>query len=271
MYNLYWKNLKTILIEKFNYLCSLEQIKKNKELYDLYQKILSQLHYGEPLFKSENFPYHQTNINIRKSLFLVSKLIKKCNEIDKSNNYIFYNALSEIIYLNCRTYFHFTPNSIISGQFEGENVQIRKRDVDSSCIDEKFNDSPYDTVIAEGKKEYENNYIWGQLVSWFKQTVDKPNASLSAERRGTLSYPELDSFFIKKDGEKNFGYPCNGRNNFYEKIKENASFIWPVGNDWSYKNKYKIYGTVQFDAVYTENFNLNKIKDYVSGVINNFL
>ena len=53
--------------------------------------------------------------------------------------------------------------------------------------------------------------------------------------------------------------------------EENASVIWPVGNDGSYKNKYKIYGTVQFDAVYTGNFNLNKIKDYISEVINNFL
>ena len=271
MYNLHWKNLKTILIEKFTYLCSLEQIKQNENLNNIYQKIISQLHYGEPLFKSENFPYYQTNINIRKSLLIVSKLIKKCIEYDKSNNYIFYTALSEIIYLNCKTIFHFTPNSIISNQFEGENVIIRKRDVDSSCIDEKYINCSYDTIIAEGKKEYENNYIWGQLVGWFKQTVDKPNASLSAERRGSLSYPELDSFFSKKDNEKNFGYPCNGRNNFYEKIKENPSFIWPVGNDWSYKNKYKIYGSVQFDSVFLRNFYLNQIKEDVEEVINYFL
>jgi hypothetical protein len=27
--------------------------------------------------------------------------------------------------------------------------------------------------------------------------VDKPNATLCSERRGTLSYPELDSFILK--------------------------------------------------------------------------
>ncbi len=26
--------------------------------------------------------------------------------------------------------------------------------------------------------------------------------------------------------------------------------MWPVGNDWSYKNKKKIYGTVQFDSIF---------------------
>jgi hypothetical protein len=36
------------------------------------------------------------------------------------------------------------------------------------------------------------------LAGWFKQTVDKPNASLSADRRGTLSYPDLESFIISK-------------------------------------------------------------------------
>jgi hypothetical protein len=34
------------------------------------------------------------------------------------------------------------------------------------------------------------------LVGWFKQTVDKPNASLSADRRGTLSMPDLESFLV---------------------------------------------------------------------------
>ena len=49
-------------------------------------------------------------------------------------------------------------------------------------------------MAYQGCKEYDSQYIWGQLVGWFKQTVDKPNASLSAERRGVLSVPDLESF-----------------------------------------------------------------------------
>lgn len=50
--------------------------------------------------------------------------------------------------------------------------------------------------IYKGNKEYDAGFIWGQLSAWFKQTVDKPNASLSADRRGTLAVPELDTFII---------------------------------------------------------------------------
>lgn len=49
-------------------------------------------------------------------------------------------------------------------------------------------------AVYKGFKEYDASFIWGQLVGWFKQTVDKPNASLSAERRGVLSVPDLESF-----------------------------------------------------------------------------
>lgn len=42
-------------------------------------------------------------------------------------------------------------------------------------------------------KKYGPHYMWGQLTGWHKQTVADPTASLSAERRGTLSLPDLDS------------------------------------------------------------------------------
>ena len=50
--------------------------------------------------------------------------------------------------------------------------------------------------VYKGNKEYDASFIWGQLAGWFKQTVDKPNASLSADRRGTLTVPDLESFIV---------------------------------------------------------------------------
>lgn len=44
-------------------------------------------------------------------------------------------------------------------------------------------------------KTYRPHYLWGQLVSWFKQTVYDPSASLSADRRGTLSLPDPESAY----------------------------------------------------------------------------
>lgn len=67
-------------------------------------------------------------------------------------------------------------------------------------------------------KDYEPPYVWGQLIGWFKQTVDKPNASLSADRRGTLSYPDLESFIIEKRKKKK-----NGRGSTNKKRGDQAA------------------------------------------------
>ena len=57
--------------------------------------------------------------------------------------------------------------------------------------------------MFKGAKDYDASFIWGQLVGWYKQTVDKPNASLSAERRGTLTTPDLEGFmFSNNPGNK---------------------------------------------------------------------
>ncbi len=44
-------------------------------------------------------------------------------------------------------------------------------------------------------KRYGSTFIWAQLSGWFKQTVYDPTASLSAERRGTISLPDLESCY----------------------------------------------------------------------------
>ena len=146
--------------------------------------------------------------------------------------------------------------------------------MDNSCVPNEYLLSPLDTVIAEGKKEYENNYIWGQLVGWYKQTVDKPNASLSAERKGVLCYPDIESFFWNDNlnGNNNeINYPCGGRIPFFEKLKDNISMSWPTTNQWSFKNRNKIYGTVQLDSIFFGNFHLNKVEQYYSYIINQLL
>lgn len=42
-------------------------------------------------------------------------------------------------------------------------------------------------------------YVWAQLSSWYKQTVYDPTASLSAERRGTLSLPDIEACYSTKE------------------------------------------------------------------------
>lgn len=101
--------------------------------------------------------------------------------------------------------------------------------------------------------------------------MDKPNASLSAERRGSLAYPDIDCFFVYKNNRANsekvrekkqekkdsnvFNYPFSSRKNFFSKLVKNPSNMWPVGNDWSFRNKKKYHFTLKKE--YMEVFNLN--------------
>lgn len=44
-------------------------------------------------------------------------------------------------------------------------------------------------------KQYSASFLWGQLVTWYKQTIYNPATTLSAERRGTLSLPALENCY----------------------------------------------------------------------------
>eukprot|EP00826_Nyctotherus_ovalis_P028026 TRINITY_DN2201_c0_g1_i7.p2 TRINITY_DN2201_c0_g1~~TRINITY_DN2201_c0_g1_i7.p2 ORF type:complete len:104 (+),score=45.54 TRINITY_DN2201_c0_g1_i7:390-701(+) len=53
----------------------------------------------------------------------------------------------------------------------------------------------------------------------------------------------------KKKGKKSGEYPTGEREEFYKRLLQTPSFMWPVGNNWTYKNKEKLYGTVQFESI----------------------
>lgn len=54
-------------------------------------------------------------------------------------------------------------------------------------------------VVLLRLRRYGPLYVWAQLSSWYKQTVYDPTASLSAERRGTLSLPDVEACYNTKD------------------------------------------------------------------------
>ena len=281
-YECHWKPMKEYLRE--NFIKLKEKINsKNTFLLEKYQKIIISL--SPPIFVAGELNYKNLNIESKDTLLKISKILYEISSIECEMKLLDYKGLADILSLYAKTKVLFTTNKNINGCFFGENIQILKRDVDNSCVPNEYTKSPLDTVIYEGKKEYENNYIWGQLVGWYKQTVDKPNASLSAERKGALCYPDIESFFwnefitnsktnysesinsnsSKKDSNNNeYNYPYGGREQFFEKLKDNISMSWPTTNLWSFKNRNKIYGTVQLDSVIYGNFYLNKIEDYYS-------
>ena len=130
----------------------------------------------------------------------LSSIIRRIN-----SKTIFTEALADVLYLYSHTYTYFTPNDKYY-KFKSQEVSVRRWEV--TC-DPKYREKKSDAypieeerVVFKGSKEYDPLYIWGQLTGWYKQSVDKPNASLSADRRGTLTYPDLDSFNLQRPLKK---------------------------------------------------------------------
>ena len=293
-YENHWKPIKEYLKE--NFIKLKEKVDpKNVFLMEKYKTIINCL--APLIFVAGELNYKNLNIEIKNTLLKICKILYEISSVEKEVKLLDYKGLADILYLYVNTKVLFTTNKNINGCFYGENIQILKRDVDNSCVPNEYRNSPLDTVIHEGKKEYENNYIWGQLVGWYKQTVDKPNASLSAERKGTLCYPDYESFFwndsmnntktsngynsnhlsesinsnssSKKDNNNcENNYPYGGRKQFFEKLKDNIGMSWPTTNLWTFKNRNKIYGTIQLDSIIYGNFYLNKVDEYYSYLVN---
>lgn len=93
------------------------------------------------------------------------------------------DALALMLYFIAFTYTYFKPfeyEGFTSPKFDGAELN-------------------YSSKRKTEQRTYSSQFVWGQLIGWFKQTVANPQASLSQDRRGTLSYPSLLASFEKGD------------------------------------------------------------------------
>ncbi len=160
------------------------------------QELLANMIIPLSLGKAED-GYAQANAAVRKKLLEISEVLReiKCESVQTFQ-------LSDILFLYGHTKSYFTTNGKYS-KIVSTEVQVRLCDVTSeSKIQGELTADEQAQGFYKGVKEYDSSFVCGQLAGWFKQTVDKPNASLSAERRGTLSYPDLDSFILKRPPPK---------------------------------------------------------------------
>lgn len=354
-----------------------------ENLRKLIEKIYSILDFKKDKNSKREKDYEALVAKNREMLREVSRLVYKISKDPNSRRFLAAKPLADILYLQSHTMNFFKSNPKYGIPENSVNINILLRDVNTfSKVNQThtFTNKDLNKVVATGQKKYDRMYIWGQLILWFKQTVNKPNASLSAERRGSLAYPDVDCLFFtnshsfnshtgedtqsddriedtkmvidspiiksknskhsltnssqliapekkpeealekqeiskieknvqsdhhmqtrkvkpkkilpddmvseviikthrnkvekpsakssrvkgdktkdenkkikeEKDTNENsylFQYPFNSREVFFKKLLENPSTMWPVGNRWSFKNKEKYYGTVQFDSV----------------------
>ena len=94
------------------------------------------------------------------------------------------------------------------------------------------------------RKKYQQHFAWGQLVSWFKQTIYDPSASLSADRRGTMSLPDPESAY---GGSKPGSYERSERKILLTHAEKNPDRAWPTTWRWSFRNPAKVYGSPFID------------------------
>ena len=149
-------------------------------------------------------------------------------------------ACADLLLMYARTQRWFTFEKFIG--FLSPPVQLREHDPGSQQTASKISAHVKNTLV----KKYQAHYPWGQMCSWFKQTIYDPTASLSAERRGTMSLPDVESAY------NNGAYMRTDRKQLFRILRENASRNWPTTMQWSFKNHAKMYGSPWFDDALRE-------------------
>jgi len=99
-------------------------------------------------------------------------------------------------------------------------------------------------------KEYGNTYVWAQLMFWMKQTIDKPEASLSIQRRGVISLPWPHSCYTgpgTKSQELKNQFDEQKRAKWLDDIKNRPNSPWPNSYHWGYRNGFSMYGSPWLD------------------------
>eukprot|EP00826_Nyctotherus_ovalis_P047374 TRINITY_DN5443_c0_g1_i9.p1 TRINITY_DN5443_c0_g1~~TRINITY_DN5443_c0_g1_i9.p1 ORF type:complete len:508 (-),score=88.05 TRINITY_DN5443_c0_g1_i9:237-1760(-) len=186
-------------------------------------------------------------------------------------------SLSDILLMYANTTTYFTSSNTYERVVSRE-VEVRLCDVTGEkSIGKELDAERQAATVYRGAKEYDSYFVLAQLGGWFKQSANRSNASFAAEKRGTLCYPDLDSFIGKSALKpiratmrqvmkmstgawkppashdavetKRGDYPTGERDEFYKKIIEVPSFVWPSNNNWTYKNKTKLYGSLSFDSI----------------------
>lgn len=95
-----------------------------------------------------------------------------------------HELLSDIVFFYAFTHTYFSPNEYSS--FEADEITV--------AVSEITGERGHSNERKErNRKKYPSSFVWGQMASWFKQTIVCPEASLSQDRRGTLSYPLIRS------------------------------------------------------------------------------
>ncbi len=116
--------------------------------------------------QNKEHDYASYNKLVRENLRQISLICRNSIKLDKTNKFIFYEGLADILYLYSSTKTYFKHDSSYEKGAESELSFIRRRDISTTSTGEDL-----DEAIHKDRKYYDKLYIWGQLIGWYKQTV----------------------------------------------------------------------------------------------------
>jgi len=171
VYEHYWGrnySIKENLLTNFDKILKCPEFKTiSNELNSNIQKIIQILQATQKeRNQNKDHDYASYNKLVRENLRQISILCRNCIKLDKSNKFIFYEGLADILYLYSSTKTYFKHDSSYEKGAESELSFIRRRDISTTSTGEDL-----DEAIHKDRKYYDKLYIWGQLIGWYKQTV----------------------------------------------------------------------------------------------------
>eukprot|EP01084_Bolivina_argentea_P152667 266276_1 len=119
-------------------------------------------------------------------------------------------------------------------------------------------------------KKYAQQYVWGQLNYWERHTIESPDSSLSAERRGTIALPNIKCCYIKPTPtrikhKKQYNY--NIRKQVIKHLKYNNHKPWATKWPFAFKNG-SLYGSPWLDVYIDPKNETKKFDDFIQIMIN---
>ncbi|XP_024381473.1 histone-lysine N-methyltransferase ATXR3 isoform X3 [Physcomitrium patens] len=102
------------------------------------------------------------------------------------------------------------------------------------------------------RKSYSKNYVWGQLISWFRQTSVDPGASLVQDRRGCLMLPDISSCYARTiQHDFRCGYSDKDRKKMIMHMETYPQKKWTrklTPELWNFKSDRGLFGSPMLDA-----------------------
>ncbi|CAK9199570.1 unnamed protein product [Sphagnum troendelagicum] len=184
--------------------------------------------------------------NLRKSLLWLRDTLRQVPATCVGRH----DAAADLIHLYAYTKYFFTSHDY-------EVVESPPLLIHSCDLGPKHVGPP----VYKWSKQYNKNYVWGQLISWFSQTSIDPGGSLVHNCRGCLMLPDISSCYAKTP-QHDFrrGYSDKDRKKMIAHMENQPQKKWTpkyTPELWNFRSDRCLYGSPMMDAVVSKS-KLNK-------------